>query len=216
MTAVLHSIRVGLPRAIDGPEPWCSAFFKDPVAGPVHLARENLAGDRQADLRVHGGPDKAVCVYAAGNYPLWRRELGVEVCGPGWFGENFTVEGQSELTVCIGDIYRVGSALAQVSQPRGPCWKLARRWGVPDLGRRVIESRRSGWYLRVLEEGEVTAGDELTLEDRAHPRWTVARVNELTYARGQAAARVKLERVELASCPALAPNWRAELGSANL
>jgi MOSC domain-containing protein YiiM len=211
MPALLRSVRVGQPTQMDGPTPWVSAFAKNPVEGPVRLSRENLAGDRQADRRVHGGPDKAVCVYSASHYPMWRTRLGVDDCGPGWFGENFSVEGQTDADVCIGDVYRVGSALVQVSQPRGPCWKLARRWNRPELPELVKASGFSGWYLRVLEEGDVAAGQELALIDRPCPQWTVVVVNELTYARGRVAARRVTDRAVLVECPALAPNWRAEL-----
>ncbi|OFW06574.1 MAG: hypothetical protein A3H96_12970 [Acidobacteria bacterium RIFCSPLOWO2_02_FULL_67_36] len=211
MSVVLSSVRVGQPRTVAGATPWVTGFFKDRVSGPVRLSRENLAGDRQADLRVHGGPDKAVCVYSADHYPAWRRELGIEDCGPGWFGENFSVEGQTETTACIGDVYRAGSALVQISQPRGPCWKLARRWGRPEFVQLVTDSRRTGWYLRVIEEGDVTAGESLVLTERPYSQWTVARVNDLTYTRRPAASRLGGERLELAACPALADRWGAGL-----
>ncbi len=120
MTPHIASLNVGLPKHRDGVEPWTSGIYKAPVSGPVRLAPENLEGDGQADLRVHGGPDKAICVYPADHYRLWRTELGVADCGPGWFGENFSVAGQTESTVAIGDTYRIGSAVVQVSQPRAP------------------------------------------------------------------------------------------------
>jgi MOSC domain-containing protein YiiM len=209
MIPVLHSVRVGVPRRREaGGETWMSSFYKDLVSGPVRLERENLAGDRQADLTVHGGPEKAVCVYSGDHYAEWRQELGVWDGGPGWFGENFTVTDQTEQTVVIGDVYRVGSALVQVSQPRGPCWKLAQRWGRLDLPKRVVRSGRSGWYLRVLEPGEVSAGQPFVLENRDDDRWTIAMVNRLTYARGHDRASLRDLRHALAESPALAENWR--------
>jgi len=132
-TAKIVSLRVGMPRtfgregAVDPMErPWRSGIFKEEVDEPVWLGRTNLVGDGQADLKHHGGPEKAVHVYAAAHYPAWQRELQRADLTYGAFGENFTVEGQTEETVCIGDTYRVGDAVVQVSQPRQPCWKPAR------------------------------------------------------------------------------------------
>jgi MOSC domain-containing protein YiiM len=185
----LASIQVALPRqhgraaAVDPMgRPWTTAFFKEPVAGPVWLGRTNLAGDRQADLKHHGGPDRAVMCYAAAHYTVWRSELGREL-PHGGFGENFTVDGLDESAVCIGDVYAIGEARVQVSQPRIPCWKIARRWGVRDLSARVQRTGRTGWYLRVLDEGRVAPGDGVTLLERPHPEWTVARANAAIYTR---------------------------------
>jgi len=187
----LVSVQVGQPLFL-GPdvgleEPlnhrWHSAFFKEPVAGPVRLGRTNLDGDRQADPRVHGGPDMAVLAYSAEHYPLWREELGIAQIGPGGFAENFTISGQDELTVSIGDVYRVGGALVQVSQPRGPCYKISYRWKRPDLLGRCESNGRHGWYLRVLEEGPVEAGDAVDLLERPNPGWTVRRAADAYRAR---------------------------------
>ncbi len=178
----LTSIQVGQPRdlgtrgatdPLDGP--WRSAFFKSPVSGAVWLGTTNLAGDAQADRRVHGGPDQAVLVYSADHYPTWREELRMDELSHGAFGENFTVSGQTEETVCIGDVYTVGEARVQVSKPRGPCWKIARRWRMKDLPARVAAHGWTGWYLRVLREGFVEAGMPVTLLERPDSALTVAR-----------------------------------------
>jgi MOSC domain-containing protein YiiM len=211
LAPVLHTVRVGVPRTIDDEEPWATAFYKSDVSGRLMLERENLVGDRQADLTVHGGPDKAVCVYSADHYDDWRREVRVPDAGPGWFGENFTVAGATEQTVAIGDIYRVGGAVVQVSQPRGPCWKLAHRWNRPEMVKLVVRSGRSGWYFRVLEVGYVAAGDTLTLVERLDERWTIAKVNTLTYARGARLEALRALRSELAEFVPLADTWRAAL-----
>ena len=203
----LLSIQVALPSEHGTPgaarameRPWTTAFFKAPVAGPVWLGATNLAGDAQADPKHHGGPDKAVMAYAAVHYPGWRAELYLEI-PHGGFGENFTVGGMDEATVCLGDTYEVGGAVVQVTQPRIPCWKIARRWQVKDLSARVQRSGWTGWYLRVLREGEVAAGDELTLLDRPHPEWTVAGANEAMFV-----VRTRDSVLALADCPALAPS----------
>ncbi len=207
--ASLVSIRVGRPRTIDDPHPWRTAFLKDAVTGPVWLRATNLDGDRQADLRVHGGVDKAVCVYSGDHYPAWRIELERPDMTSGGFGENFTVNGQTEQQVCLGDRFRIGAAVVEVSQPRGPCVKLARRWDRPDLPKLVVASGRSGWYLRVIDEGQVEAGDPLRLLDRPFPHWTIARVNDVTYGLG---ATTDEDRDALASCPALARSWQRAVG----
>ena len=132
------------------------------------LRSTNLDGDRQGDLRVHGGPDQAALLYSADNYARWRAE-GFDF-EPGSFGENLTVSGLDETTVCRGDIYAIGDAVVvQVTRPRGPCYKLQYRTGVPDMIKRVLANGRSGWYVRVLKEGPVEAGQEIVLLKRLAP-----------------------------------------------
>jgi len=208
------SIQVGLPRTLGRPEAadpmdkvWTTGFFKEPVAGPVWLGRTNLVGDGQADLQNHGGPEKAVNVYPAEHYPYWESDLGLAGLAPGAFGENFTTIGALEAVVCVGDIFEAGEALVQVSQPRQPCWKLARRWRIKDLALRVQQTGRTGWYFRVLREGRVEAGRPLVLVDRPHPEWTVAAANEVMHHRK---ADMEAARA-LAACPALSARWRETL-----
>ena len=144
------------------------------MTGPLSVETDNLAGDEQADLTVHGGPDKAVCVYSADHFPEWSRVLREGDLGAGAFGENFSVSHMDETSVCVGDVYAVGTSLVQVSQPRSPCWKLAARWNRPDLPRLVLQSGRTGWYFRVLQRGVVSAGEELSLSDRPCGEWSIA------------------------------------------
>jgi MOSC domain-containing protein YiiM len=211
---VLVSIQVGMPqtRGAEGAtdpmdRPWTSGFVKEPVHGPVCVGLTHLDGDGQADLRVHGGPDKAVLAYSVEHYPLWREELGISEFPYGAFGENFTITGLDERTVCLGDVWQVGEVRLEVSQPRQPCWKLARRWRRPDLPHRVIENGRSGWYFRVLAEGSVEAGQAMTLLGRPFPKWTIAEVADvLLHRRDDVHAAA-----ELAAVTALAATWRAAL-----
>ncbi len=213
-TGTLISIQVGLPRKVGDPnasdpmdQPWETAFFKEPVEGPVWLSRTSLAGDGQADRKSHGGPDKAVLAYAASHYPLWRAELQRLDLPYGAFGENFTIDGFTEEDVCIGDVYAIGEVLVQVSQPRQPCWKIARRWRIRELTARVLETRRTGWYLRVLQEGYVQPGLAVTLLERPFPQWPIARALEVLRHRG----RDPETAMALAACPALAEAWRRRL-----
>lgn len=206
MNGRIVSLNVGRPMRIEGDEPWTSGIYKNPVHMRIHLSARNLAGDGQADLRVHGGPDKAVCVYSADHYSFWSDRLAEPRCGPGWFGENFSVAGQTEPDVAVGDTYRIGTALVQVSQPRAPCSKLGRRWSRLDMPKLVVQSGRTGWYLRVLETGDVEQGDELTLVDRPFPQFTIEAVNAAAYSRGGTVDILKAR--ELADCPALAESWR--------
>ena len=176
--AVLVSVQVGRSRMLTSPAfakrpRWRSAFFKSPVLGPVRVLREGLEGDQQGDRRVHGGPEQALLAYSADHYPYWRAELGGEEMSGGGFGENLTVAGQDEGSVCIGDVFAVGSAVVQVSHPRGPCYKIGYRWARPDLLKLVEASGRHGWYLRVLQEGIVEAGVPVELVERPYPGWTV-------------------------------------------
>ena len=147
MEARISSLQVGKPQTLgDGVSAnptfgrWSTGIFKQPVGGRVWLGETNLEGDGQADLTVHGGPDKAVLVYAASHYPDWRHELGIEEFSSGAFGENFTVEGTTEDDTCLGDVFQIGEAKVQVAQPRMPCWKLARKWQRPDLPALVVRS----------------------------------------------------------------------------
>jgi len=158
------SVNVGLPRLVlRNDEPVSTGIFKEPVAGRVMMRTLNLDGDRQADLSVHGGPEKAVYVYPSEHYEFWKQELpGMELPW-GVFGENLTTTGLFETEVNIGDKFRVGTAEVMVTQPRMPCYKLGIRFGRADIIKRFLISERSGFYLSVLKEGEVGAGDEFEL-----------------------------------------------------
>ena len=186
---------------------WTTAFFKQPIAGTVWASRTNLAGDRQADLVNHGGIDKAVLAYSADHYPFWRAHLNLPEMPHGGFGENLTIAGLDETGVCIGDTWQAGLVVFQVSQPRQPCWKMSRRWQVADLAKQVIENGKSGWYLRVLAEGELAAGTPLELIERSHPDWTVSRASAIFYHRRDNPAAA----AELAALPELSTAWRESL-----
>jgi len=158
------SVNVGLPRlALRNGEPVSTGIFKGPVAGRVMVRTLNLDGDRQADLTVHGGPEKAVYVYPSEHYDSWKRELPDMNLPWGMFGENFTTTGLLETEINIGDKFRVGRAEVMVTQPRMPCYKLGIRFGRTDIIKRFLASERTGFYLFVLKEGEVGAGDEFEL-----------------------------------------------------
>ena len=212
--STIVSIQIGQPTtyaysgAADGKErSWTTAFFKTPVAGSVWAGATNIAGDQQADRKNHGGLDKAVLAYSADHYPYWRQHLGLPELPLGAFGENLSISGLEESTVCIGDQWRAGKVLFEISQPRQPCWKLCRRWNIPDLAKQVIQNGRSGWYLRVREEGELTAGVALELAVRPLPNWTVARANRALYHEPDNVAGME----ELANLPQLSHAWREEL-----
>lgn len=157
-------MNVGLPREVDWQgELVTTGIFKEPVTGPVRVVGVNLEGDRQADLTVHGGPDKAVYVYPAEHYPYWQEELGRKL-PLGQFGENLTVEGVPlENELGIGDRLRIGSAEFLVTQPRLPCFKLGIRFDDPRMVRRFLGAGRSGYYLRIAAEGEVATGDRIDI-----------------------------------------------------
>src|SRR5262245_42804211 len=208
------SIQVGQPTAYsfagvaDGRQrSWTTAFFKSPVSGSVWAGATNVAGDRQADQKNHGGIDKAVLAYSADHYPYWRQHLNLPDMPYGAFGENLSLSGLEESTVCIGDQWRAGVVLFEVSQPRQPCWKMCRRWTIPDLAKQVIQNGRSGWYLRVLEEGELSAGLHIELTSRPRPNWTVTRANRVLYHESDNVAAME----ELANLPELSRAWREEL-----
>ncbi len=169
------SVNVGLPREVEWKGRMVrTAIFKQPVAGSIALRSLNFDGDRQADLTVHGGPDKAVYVYPAEHYDFWREELPDTEFTWGMFGENLTVRGLSESALNIGDRLRIGTAEVIVRQPRVPCYKLGLRFGRADMTRRFYKADRTGFYVSVAQEGEVAAGDAIELLQRAPHGVTVA------------------------------------------
>jgi MOSC domain-containing protein YiiM len=176
----LISVNVGLPREVT----WKgknvrTGIFKEPVKARVMVRELNLDGDRQADLTVHGGVDKAVYVYPFEHYDYWRSELPDAELTVGIFGENFTVTGLKEEELNIGDRFQIGSVELMVTQPRLPCYKLGIRFGRSDMVKRFLASRRTGFYFRVLQEGEVGAGDTLELVSRDDNNITVADITQL-------------------------------------
>lgn len=161
------SVNVGLPRLVlRNDKPVSTGIFKEPVAGRVMMRTLNLDGDRQSDLSVHGGPQKAVYVYPSEHYDFWKQELPDMDLSWGVFGENLTTTGLLETEINIGDKFRIGTGEVMVTQPRMPCYKLGIRFGRPDIIKRFLLSERSGFYLSVLKEGEVGAGDEFQLLEK--------------------------------------------------
>lgn len=183
---------------------WATGFSKSPTNGPAWLGYEGFRGDEQADRRYHGGSEKAVCVYPAEHYPYWRETLSIPDLGHGGFGENLTVVGLTEDQVCIGDRFALGGAVVQVSQPRQPCWKLARHWRIKDLALQVEQTGFTGYYLRVLHHGEVQPDDTLILKERPFPEWTISTCNLI---RHQAVTDYAAARA-LAECPLLSASWK--------
>ena len=205
----LLSVNVSLPKELPyRGEMLRTGIYKEPVAGRVMLRQLNLDGDSQADLSVHGGEHMAAYVYPHEHYPYWAQKLQREDFAYGQFGENFTVEGLLEDEVCIGDAYRIGQALVEVTQPRAPCFKLEHKMGVHGFIKTFQESRRTGFYLRVLEPGEVGAGDRIQLEKRAPESMSVREVFHLLYFDPSDVAR--LERAQ--NLPGLSPTWRGAFG----
>jgi MOSC domain-containing protein YiiM len=203
------SVNVGRPRVVTWKGTQVStAIFKDPVEGPVNVKKLNLAGDRQSDLSVHGGPYKAVYGYPAEHYPYWHKELPQAQLPWGAFGENLTTEGLSEDTLHIGDRLRIGSALLVVTQPRVPCYKITIRFDRDDMIKRFIASHTSGYYFEVLEEGELAAGAPIEIVDRDPNAVKVSDINRLYY--GESHDDELLERV--LNVDALPESWREHLG----
>jgi MOSC domain-containing protein YiiM len=211
IAANLLSIQVGRTAPL-GPERVPSAFRKQRAEGPVAVGRLGLGGDEQADLAVHGGPEKAVYAYADEHYTAWSEEFPDhrEQFVAGGFGENLTVAGMLERDLCVGDVHRIGSALLQVCQPRQPCFKLALFFDDSRLAKAMVRSGRAGWYYRVLEEGEIQASDELRLEERPHPDFSFERLIEIVNF-GKASPD---ELRAMASMTGLASRLRARAGSA--
>lgn len=209
MTASLLSVNVGMPKDVS----WHgktvhTGIWKTPVSGPLLARRLNLEGDGQGDLAGHGGEQRAVLVYQAESIAYWRRHLGREGSGPefgyGVFGENFTVEGLADDEVCIGDRYRIGEAEFEVTQPRVTCYRLGMRLEAPNLPSLLVEHHRPGFYLRVITEGRVQAGDVITRTRRGPHELTVADIDALLYLPDRDRARLEAA----VDIPALSPGWR--------
>jgi MOSC domain-containing protein YiiM len=199
------SIHIGKIAPL-GPEGVPSGFIKQMVEGPVNVTQTGIAGDQQADLRVHGGPEKAVYGYGASNYLDWRREYPQhsQLLVPGGLGENLVIEGLREADLYVGDIHRIGTARMQVCQPRQPCFKFALRFADKHMPKAMIRSGRSGWYYRVLEPGVISPGDPVEILERPNPQFPFARLVELI-----SWGKVTVAELEqMQDMPGLALDWQ--------
>src|SRR5579859_7045857 len=204
----LLSVNVGLPRDIE----WegrtvHTGIWKSPVGGPQVVRRLNIDGDGQGDLQGHGGVNRAVYVYQIESHHYWAQFLKRDDFGYGQFGENFTVEGLTDDDVCIGDRYRIGSALFEVSQPRVTCYRIGIRMDEPRMPALLVAHHRPGFYFRVLEEGEVGAGDQIAKVADGPERMSVAEVDALLYLSGH----TREQLVRALRIPALSTGWQSSL-----
>ena len=205
MIMIVQLLSIGLPKKefFHGKE-LTTGICKKPVAGPRLLKSQGFEGDGVGDLKHHGGSDKAVCVYSIDHYPYWERVLGITM-PPAAFGENLSVTGMREEDVCIGDIFRIGTTEVQVSQPRQPCTTLAARYGREDFVKLVVDSGRTGLYFKVITEGSLQAGDEVTLIKSDARGVTVAFANQIYH--HDRKNREGIEKV--LSVPALSASWQS-------
>lgn len=183
---------------------WISAINRDAVSRG-NLTEFGFEDDEVADKVHHGGVDKAVFCYASEHYPLLRNELNKDM-QPGGFGENLSVVDMNEQTVCLGDIYQIGNTLVQVTQPRKPCWKPARKYREIELSKITEENGRTGWYLKVLRPGVVSVNDKIELLERSNPEWTIAKCNEVMHFSADLSLVKELSEVEV-----LAYSWKVSL-----
>lgn len=211
MSMTLISLNVGRPIEVEhGGTRVSTGIFKHPVSGPVMARRLNLDGDGQADLVSHGGVNKAVYAYSLDHYAYWREQLGRDVLEPAQFGENFTVAGLDEAHSCVGDQLRVGDALFTITQPRVPCYKLGIRLGDGNMPKMFALSRRTGFYLRVLQEGLVSAGDTLHLVARGHGDLSIRQLFDAYLRPNDRDALHTLARA--LEVPELSAEWRGHIG----
>ncbi len=204
----LLSVNVGRPRDVaHGDRTVPTGIFKQAIADRVRVGSTNIEGDGQADLTVHGGVDLAVYAYPHEHYAYWEQELGRHDFQPGQFGENLTTRGLLEDDVRIGDVLAIGSARFEVTQPRVPCFKLALRMAAPEIVKLFLRSQRTGFYLRVLQEGEIGAGDTIARVATDPLQMTVREVFQVSYAEGAGPAVIQ----RAMAMPAPARNWREML-----
>lgn len=178
----IASIQVGRTRTMidlqnDASPSWKSSYIKEPQS-EVWVGKTKLTGDSQTDLQNHGGFNRVILGYAAEHYKLWAKELGLTFPF-GAFAENLTIQGMSERNACIGDVYQVGKTIIQISEPRIPCWKISKRWNIEDLLERVIDTGRTGWFFRTLQEGEIKHGQTMILLERPYPKITISEINDV-------------------------------------
>jgi len=215
MTAVLLSVQTGLPAQRGIPDstdpltkPHVTAILKTPVSGPLRLFHNTLEGDGVAYPEFNNKGDRSLCVYPAEHYAYWQEKLGFGARNEfGSFGENFTTQGILEPDLCIGDVFAVGTAVVSVSEPRQPCFTLARYWDLHSFPKLVDQTGFTGWFFRVLQPGVVQAGDALTLAERPFPQWTVARANDVMSGREKSLEAL----AELAACESLSADWKRQL-----
>lgn len=204
----ITTVLIGTPRPFGPPGRTSTIASRYPVAEPVAVGPDGFTGDQVADTKNHGDVDKAVHHYPRDHYATWVDDLQpgapaiLNVVGA--FGENLSTTGITEADVCVGDTYRIGTALLQVSQARQPCWKLNVRFNTADMAKRVQTTGRTGWYYRVLEAGEIGPGSAMTLVDRPQPEWSLARVLHVLY--HDMLNRDALSAI--AEMPQLAAGWR--------
>ena len=213
-SGTIDEVRIGavvmLPNAGRGGRGIMTAFRKHSVTGAIGVGRTGLAGDQQGNLRVHGGPEKAVYAYPASGYAGWAAEFPTLAMAPGARGENLVITGVDEASVHIGDIIRAGTSLLQVAQIREPCSTFAAIHGTARVVRAMVKSGRCGWYCRVLEPGHMASGDVHLVIERPNPGWPVARLAR--FAAGEGATHDAL--AELAALPGLSRYWQAKAQAA--
>lgn len=203
----IESVRIGTPKPLAYRSKFVqSAIFKEEVLYPIQVFLTNLAGDVQADTLHHGGPDKAVCAYAAENYAFFTEKIG-QVFPHGSFGENLTISGLREDTIMIGDIFSIGGCTLQVSQPREPCYKIAARHNIAQLPVWIKQTGYTGYYFRVLKEGILQAGDSAILKERGAGGITVAEANAIMYSNDVTSEQIS----QLLNEKALSASWRKQL-----
>ncbi len=201
---IVESLNIGLPKKeIFHDREIITGISKKPVSGPQHLKKIGFDGDGVADLKHHGGQDKAVCVYGLNHYPYWEKVIGIKLPLPA-FGENLSVINVHEDNICIGDIFQLGTTILQVSQPRQPCKTLAARFGRNDMVKLVVESGRTGFYFRVLEEGLAERGAQLILRERDSYKITLSFANHIFHH-----DKNNCEGIEkVLAVPAISESWR--------
>ena len=212
----IRSLQIGSIRTEGDPRSkslterqWTTGFYKQPTTSAVAIDSWGIAGDAVADTTNHGGVDKAVLCYSYANYDRWNREYPDLRMTGGALGENLTLDGADETTVCIGDRYVIGDVIVEVSQPRQPCWKISRRWRLEALAKEVARTGRTGWYVRVITGGEIRAGDKLELIAKPQKLWTVQRANDILFGRESDPQRI----AELVGVAELAESWKQSISA---